>query len=203
MTSILRLSAIVLLGTAFASNVAHAQSLADVAKKTEEERAKSTQAPTSDAKTADKPTPPAKTYSNKDLGTVTTSPVATDAKPASETKPEAGKSEKVTESAKEPPKDEAYWRGRIAEVHRKMATTRAILDSTDQRLRALTAEIDNYGPFNRGRVANEHRAALEAERQRLITTAGSIRGSLKVDAAELDAIEEEGRRAGALPGWFR
>ena len=203
MTCIPRLSATVVLGTTLVSSVLHAQSLADVAKKTEEERAKGAQAATSGAKTTDKPTPSAKAYSDKDLGPVTQSPVATDTRPATETRPEASKSEKVKESTKEGPKDEAYWRGRIAPVRLKIAHTLASVDSLEQRIKELTAEIETIGPLNRGRVENAHRAALESERQRLITTGAGLRASVKLDKAELDAIEEEGRRAGALPGWFR
>jgi hypothetical protein len=44
---------------------------------------------------------------------------------------------------------------------------------------------------------------VESERQRLITESDSLRASVGADKAAIQAIEEEGRRAGALPGWFR
>jgi hypothetical protein len=181
-----------------------AQSLADISKKTEEERAKASQdqQKNGDAKNADKPSN-TKAYSDKDLKPVPAS-AASDTKSEPEAKPAAEKIDKANEekpsegkTARGSAKDQAYWRGRVAPLHRRIADKLATLESMERRIRELTSELNSVH-------LNARRAAgLETERQRLMSDADVIRASVKADKAEVDAIEEEGRRAGALPGWFR
>jgi hypothetical protein len=65
------------------------------------------------------------------------------------------------------------------------------------RISELTVELSGIGPLN------ARRGGVESERQRLVTEAQLLDGNISADKATLEAIREEGRRAGALPGWFR
>ena len=183
--------------------LAHAQSLADVARQTEEARAKA-QEPSKSDDSKKTEAPKSKVYTNKEL-TPDNRPLpetktdGTDAKtPGTDTKTTSKKDEKTTEGkSKDTKKDEAYWRGRVAPLHRGMAEKLAKAATVDRRIRELTDELSGIGPLN------ARRGGVESERQRLITEADTLRASISVDKAEIEAIEEEGRRAGALPGWFR
>ena len=66
-----------------------------------------------------------------------------------------------------------------------------------RRLVELTIELNRIGPLN------ARRGGVEAERQRLITQVQVLEDAMSADQQAIAAIEEEGRVAGALPGWFR
>jgi hypothetical protein len=176
------------------ASIAQAQSLAEVAKKAEDEHAKAT---STDGKTSD--APKTRSYTDKDLKPAPSSevkPPATDtATSAPDTK--ASKSDAADSTAKKPSKDEAYWRGRVAPLHQKVAETLAKLVVLDRRISDLTVDLQGIGPLN------ARRGGVESERQRLITESDSFHATVDADKAAIQAIEEEGRRAGALPGWFR
>jgi hypothetical protein len=183
--------------------LAHAQSLADVARQTEEERTKTQeQSKSDDNKKAE--APKSKVYTNKELtadnrSLPETKTDSTEEKtPGTNTKAASTKEDKAAEGkSKDAKKDEAYWRGRVAPLHRTVAEKLAKAATVDRRIRELTDELSGIGPLN------ARRGGVESERQRLITEADTLRASISVDKAEIEAIEEEGRRAGALPGWFR
>jgi hypothetical protein len=68
----------------------------------------------------------------------------------------------------------------------------------------LRSGIDDLNAQLRGmEVFDAAGAGMEAERQWLITELQQLQIAVAVDLAAVKAIEEEGRRAGALPGWFR
>ena len=179
----------------FASTVC-AQSLGDVAKKTEEQRDKTkTSSPAA-----------SKTYSDKDLKEAR--PVLSDT-PA-EKQPEAASPDKApattasskpentaSDKAKSVVKDEAYWRAQWTPIQRKLDEELAKSKRLKARVIELTNELSVIGTLN-GR-----RAAVESQRQRLITESDTLDVVISGDKAALASIQEEGRRAGALPGWFR
>jgi hypothetical protein len=168
-----------------------AQSLGDLAKKTQEDRDKARAAPT-----------PAKIYSDKDLKDAppvpadkpAPAPVAPATSPSAETKKTDGK---PSATDKESAKDEAYWRARWTPIGQKLAGEQARSARIRSRIADLTFELSGVGPLN------ARRGGLESERQRLITEGQALDDTISADKAMLAAIEEEGRRAGALPGWFR
>jgi len=91
-------------------------------------------------------------------------------------------------------KDEAYWRGRQAPLWATLdANTEAAL-KTLTRLRELQGRVEPnlqslavYGPeITRPRTQLQGQDAAVA-----------------ADLAASEALNEEGRRAGARPGWFR
>jgi len=164
----------------------HAQSLADAAKKAEEERSQARQD---------------QVYTNQDLPEVpeeSSTPAPAENKPAAagdrskgarQTSPKVGKSS-------ERGKDEAYWRGRVAPLSRKLQSNREKLQALQERIYDLTTELNDLGTRN-------VRRAAETERKRLVTEAAHLQETIDADTRALDAIEEAGREAGALPGWFR
>lgn len=93
--------------------------------------------------------------------------------------------------------DEPYWRARTAPLHQRIAAalTRAV--PLNARIAYLTEDLNGIGPLN------ARRGGVETERQRLITEALTLDEGLATDRRALADIEEEGRRVGALPGWFR
>jgi hypothetical protein len=189
----------------------HAQSLGDIAKKAQEQRDKA-KAEAEKAKTegekAGQPAakPLSKTYTNKDLtDTPPAEKPASEAAPSkstsSETKKSADKADstadKSSEIGKAVVKDEAYWRGRWTPLHEKLGEDLQKALSLRGRIYDLTVELIGIGPLN------ARRGGVETERQRLITEAEAVDNMIAKDKAALAAVEEEGRRASALPGWFR
>ncbi len=205
------------------SSPAYTQSLGDLAKKTQADREKaaaerekaakdSKDAPaadskdTKDAKDAKPDAAPKKTYSDKDLkalessvpgGLSSTDTASADSAASKDTpkKDEPGSVASATiDAAKH---DEAYWRARWTPVAARIAAEYDDLVTHRRRILDLTVELTGIGPLN------ARRAGVEAERQRLITEAENIENKIAGDKAELASIQEEGRHAGALPGWFR
>jgi hypothetical protein len=168
-----------------------AQSLGDLAKR-EQARRKATP-------------PPTKTYTNDDLKHVAP-PTGTPIQPADGTakgtdpKADDGKTagpQKVdaTKPA-EPPKDEAYWRGRITSAREDVRRNEAFKEALQSRINALTADFAaRDDPAQRAKVSDDRQKAL-AELSRV---SSDIDKSTKLIAE----IEEEARRAGVPPGWLR
>ena len=171
--------------------LAHAQSLADVAKKTEEENSKKAEGSKSKVYTNKELTPDTRSSGEARTESAETKTTATDTKTAS------AKEDKTEGKSKDTKKDEAYWRGRVTPIHRRIAEKVAKVATLDRRIRELTDDLSGIGPLN------ARRGGVESERQRLITEVDSLHASIEADKAEVETIEEEGRRAGALPGWFR
>jgi hypothetical protein len=161
-----------------------AQSLGDIAKKTEEERDKTT----ASSSTA------SKVYSDKDLrGAHAAEPTETG---KTHENTVAGKADSTTSDKGKSAKNEAYWRARWTPVQRRLDEELAKSTRLKARVSELTSELsDDFGTLNARRA--------EAERQRLITESDTLDRVISADKAALANIQEEGRRAGALPGWFR
>ena len=189
--------------TTLVAAVPHAQSLGDLAKKTQADRdkaaaerdkaAKGSKNPddSKDAKDANAPAP--KVYTDKDVKAIEgsvpggVSPAATTSTdtPANASK-DAASTATTPDAAK---KDEAYWRGRMAPLSAK-----------------LQADVEKANQFT-ARIA-EARAKLqpnlfEAELSRLGAELKPLLLELEKDNKAVEALKEEGRRAGAPPEWFR
>jgi hypothetical protein len=94
-------------------------------------------------------------------------------------------------------KDEAYWRARCAPLLQKIHDNLVKIPPLESRINDLTNELAGIGALN------ARRGGVETERQRLITEVQTLRDTVSADTKALKDIEEEGRQAGALPGWFR
>jgi hypothetical protein len=77
-------------------------------------------------------------------------------------------------------RDEAYWRARMKDAREKAA--------------ALTKQVDELERITRQNLGATSKRAAELAK---------AREDLAVAERAIADIEEEGRRAGALPGWFR
>lgn len=171
------------LAGASVSAAGQSQSLADVAKQ-EEERRKAVKAP-------------GKVYTNKDLGSL---PAGTPAPPppASSTPPAAAGTEKPAEvpEATEPPRDQAYWAGRLKELQAQLERDETYIAALQSRISALTADFVNRDdPAQRAVLANDRqKAAAELDRLTL---------QVELGRKAIADLEDEARRAGVPPGWLR
>jgi hypothetical protein len=198
--------ATILLTLSLGTSAAYAQSLAEAARQAEAARKddKTKSPPTSSE--AAKPGGERKVYTDKDLGGTpaveSEAPEIKGEHPDTAAKSGATAADATSTSTDapkkdDPQKDEAYWRGRLTPLHAKLRDEQDKLVSLNRRIRELTAELAGIGPLN------ARRAGVESERQHLITESDDVRASINADRAAIETIEEEGRRAGALPGWFR
>lgn len=98
-------------------------------------------------------------------------------------------------------RNESYWRGRYASAQRS-------IDAADRRVKDLEVSVAQYGPIPPGPAvgcytgdcvsAGQIEAGRRAQRQ---LEAAKERAAAARKA--MDDLQEEGRRAGALPGWLR
>ena len=159
------------------------QTLADVAKK-EEERRKT-------AKPADK------TYTNKDLGTLPPgTPSPAPAKPAASTDAAAKETEKPAEQEKEPVKDQAYWAGRLKDLHTQLQRDQTYVDALQTRVNSLATDFVN-------RDDPAQRAVLAKERQNALGELDRLKKQIGGTNKAIADLEEEARRANVPPGWLR
>jgi hypothetical protein len=171
------------------STAASAQSLADVAKRAEEQRAKA----------AAEHKPPAKVITNGDLKpappvtAVPPAPVA--ATPDAEEKPAAGND--ATKDV-DPKKTEAYWKRRATELHAQLAADeKAAVPGRDQMAR-MQHNIDAIACF-----ICPARNQLESQLIQMQEEQKRLDAAVAADRAAISEFEEEGRRLGILPGWLR
>jgi hypothetical protein len=162
-----------------------AQSLGEIAKKASEAKA---------AKEKDGTTkPPGKPITDKDLKADPTAPktaASSDAKAV----PDASPSAKPLDGVEQSKKDEAYWRGRLLPLLEKLRSDRKASDAvaanladTRARMQATLASLAVFG----------------SEVVRLSNELNTLNTIVAEDLAAIEALKEEGRRAGAFPGWFR
>jgi len=162
-------------------------SLAAVARATKEQRAK-----TSAAKAAAEAKSPSKAkYTNNNLDG-RPRPVAPTAYRAA-----TAKSTSMT-SGQGDGKDEAYWRRRAEPIRQQLEYNTDRLNLAKKRLESLKS--------NEGldvSVANGKTSAVQGERQRLISYVQELEIQVRNYEQAMKSLEDEGRKAGALPGWFR
>jgi hypothetical protein len=103
----------------------------------------------------------------------------------------------ATERSDTSVKDESYWRARVAPLNQQIHDNAGKSLTLKGRIDDLTTELLGIGPLN------ARRGVVETERQRLITEVQALNEAVSADIKAVKAIEEEGRVAGALPGWFR
>jgi len=175
-----------------------AQSLADVAKKTAEQRAKKE----ADEKKVDaegvndrKPSSEAKVYSNKDLKEVPSVTIAGSSKPSAPiiVEDEQARQADYKTVAK---KDEAYWKDRMQGLTAAMETDELHLAAMVSRVKSLEANFDGSGSISQ-------RAVLRREYEEALTEATRLKAVVLADRRNTARAEEEARRANVPPGWLR
>ena len=164
------------------ASAASAQSLGDIARKLAVER---------EAKAKEGKAPPAITVTNKDLTDVSPPGGGTPAKPAGEAKAAVKAKPAATPASA---KDEAYWRARMLPLRDKLLSDRGSSAVAAKRLADLRYNLTANQPSA---------AASRAEKAKLTTETQNWNVVLDADLQAIAELREEGRRAGAPPGWFR
>ncbi len=172
---------LVLLSLATFVSAAHAQSLADVAKK-EEERRKTVPAPT-------------KVYTNKDLNAVSAPPPPS-SKPADVKDGDKAAKDALVAADKEPKKDQAYWVGRLKKLQDQLARDQDFADALQSRINGLMTDFVN-------RDDPAQRAVIEQNRRKSVAELARLNKSVQDTTKAIADFQEEARRAGVPPGWLR
>jgi hypothetical protein len=183
------LAAILFLG----GSAARAQSLGDVAKKTEEARKKTAKAPT-------------KVYTNDDLKKYAPPPPADAAgaaaapsgeQPAQGEQPKAAADQfKQQPAPPEEQKDEAYWKNLIT-------TARAKLERDQSYFEALQTRINSLSNDFYARDDPAQRDAIWKQRTKALEDLEQLKKDIADDNKAIAKIQEDARREGVPPGWLR
>lgn len=183
--------ALIVIGIAGFATAAPAQSIGELAKKTAAEREKAK----ADGKAA-----PTKTYTDKDLKAVASTPAAASDKAAADVgadKPKDGQPAATTDDKKTPDtpvKDETYWKN-------LMRTAQTQLTNHQTELVAAELQVSDVERFIRPDGTMSHTIAdnLLAARRHVTDLLATIVN----DKRAISDIEDDARKAGVPPGWLR
>jgi len=175
-----------------------AQSLADVARAEEARRKEVKQ--------------PSKVYTNKDLPSVPAPTAPPLASPADATEKSAEKGsasatgEKTdgdntakapaSEAAKEKPRDQAYWSGRLKELQTQLDRDQTFAQALQTRINSLTTDFT-------ARDDAAQRDAIGRDRLKALDELDRLKKSIQADKTAIADFQEEARRASVPPGWLR
>lgn len=165
----------------------HAQSLAEIAKKTEEQR-------------ADKEKPKApKVYTNKDLEDGLVEGIGNTADARFEPPAEAGLISAIQTSA---PKDETYWRDRMRSLYEGLDRDQAFLMAVSVREQVLDKRLHrDVDDVLYIRDLNL-RATVESDWTQAVAEVGRLKAAVENDKRALSTVEDEARRADVPPSWL-
>jgi hypothetical protein len=190
-------------------STASAQSLADVARKAEEERARiaaENKDKNKDKDPGDKDQKDApKVITNEDLKThpgdaaLNAAAAKAEKAKAADEKAAAKKPVATDQLDKNDPKQtEAYWRRRATELHNRLAA-----DEQKAREERVKVERFRHNTESIGCFACPARNQLESQLIRMDEEQAHLDAKVESDRAAIQDFEEEGRRLGILPGWLR
>jgi hypothetical protein len=100
------------------------------------------------------------------------------------------------EGQKEPPKDEAWWRDRIAKARQALTKDEAAIVVAQGKANSLTNEVINIDDPARQMTLRQQLLSALAEVERL-------KAQIEADKQEIATIQVEARKAGIPPGWIR
>jgi hypothetical protein len=180
-----------------AGSVGRAQSLSDIAKKTDEDRRKAGKAPT-------------KVYTNDDLRAYPMPPAPPDASaptgsegappstatPAPGDQPAEGGVAKPAEKDEGPGKDASYWKGQLSNAETKLQRDQSYRDALDSRINALTNDF-----YARSDPAQ--RATIWSQRTKALEELERVKKDITDGQAAIAKIREDARKAGVPPGSLR
>jgi hypothetical protein len=174
-------------------SAANSQSLADIAKKEKERRdeVKNVKVITEEETAKYKSQAPADTAA-PDQATAAASSEKKEGDAGA--KPEAGKPES-NESTDFQGRPESYWRKTMAEVRQK------VKDLTNEANAIVIKLADLQNQFNRA-SDNYLRETLQRDIQKGYYEQDQTKEKLEKAKTELQDLETEGRKSGALPGWL-
>ena len=136
-----------------------------------------------------------KKLTDADIGPAPVRPAAAKP-PATTTAGAAAEETKPGEKPAEPPKDETWWRTRMAAARAALERDKLLVDALDNRVATLTRDAVN-------RDDPAQRAQLIQERLRALEELETMRKQVVADTQAITDIEEEARKAGVPPGWIR
>lgn len=110
------------------------------------------------------------------------------AKPGEETKP-------ATET-KEPPKTEAYWRGRVADARAVLERDMSFADALQVKINSLQRDVVNLDD-----PLAQTRARLDLNKS--IAELDKVKDQIKAGQQQIADIQAEARRLGIPAGWVR
>jgi len=121
------------------------------------------------------------------------------AAPAPAKEGEAAKAEQAAEGeeGKEPVKDEAYWRGRFAQLRTKLSQAQKELDILQRELRLN--EVQYYSDPNQALRQQLTREEINEQRKKIDEKQAEVQQIQQ----EISNLEDELRQAGGNPGWAR
>lgn len=178
--------------TGFAAPL-HGQTLADLAKKAD------------DQKKGGKGT---KTYTNKDVGDIppatapTVSATGASAAPAQDPSTAGAGTAAATDKPAETPatpgqaKDQAFYADKMKELKGKLDRDQAFYDALQSQINALTTDFVN-------RDDPAQRSKIEQNRNRSMAQQAQLQKDIAADKKAIADFEEQARKAGAPPGWLR
>ncbi|MEW6367723.1 MAG: hypothetical protein AB1714_24085 [Acidobacteriota bacterium] len=178
---------LVLAVCALTASAAVSQTLAEVAKQEREKR-------------KDQKGKPAKTYTNADLAKLTGGAVTTVYADTTSDDLTAGAGDESAQPAAEDEKKddrgETYWRARAEQAREEEARAKERLELLIVKQQSLNADFLNISDLAQRDLAS-------AELLRLSDKIEDAREEVERTTQVRTDIEEEARRAGALPGWLR
>jgi hypothetical protein len=93
-------------------------------------------------------------------------------------------------------KEEQYWRSRYRDAAARITAAK-------DKINQLQAEADDLTRAFYATADPHKREEINDERNKRLEDMDLAKGELDEANVALDALQEEGRKAGALPGWFR
>jgi hypothetical protein len=132
-----------------------------------------------------------KVVTNNDVPKGTPQPPAPAAVAAATAKPDD-----KTDKPEEPPKDEAWWRARMAQEREVLRRNEMFAVALQTRINSLTNDFSSRDdPYQRAQISEDRVKAIH-EMDRLKT-------EVELSKKKMADIEEEARKAGVPPGWLR
>ena len=99
-------------------------------------------------------------------------------------------------AAPTPPRNEAYWRGRLKGLREQFEQNESYAEAMQSRINALTTDFTN-------RDDPAQRARIGVERQKALADLDRLKRALEAGKKAIADLMEEGRRAGVPAGWLR
>lgn len=178
----MRIRSVLLLGLFFAFTVpGFTQSLAELAAREAARRAAIKE--------------PARIVTDKDLPDKRAPATSGQAPPAEGTPPAPARPSGEATGTDDNGHDERWWTARAEPLRRKLRDATLKLEAASARARAILAEANRAGTPGRPATIRKREAA-EAEVERRAAELFEARRAL-------DDLQDEARKAGALPGWLR
>ena len=114
--------------------------------------------------------------------------------------PSLGADTKISSTAEktDPKQGEAYWKRRATELHARLIADERPAAAGHERVDRLQRDVAAIEC-----IKCRERTQLESQLARMKQDQTRLDTKVESDRAAIQAFEEEGRRAGALPGWLR